>query len=140
MPDEIQVSISQASVKQIIEAKVQTAVAEALKPHGNDFVDSMVREVLLAKSGDEKYRYANDRDKPTVLGHMVNKIIEEEARKALVEWAEKNRPLIAKRMQECIAKNPRFAATVADSLVQSLAEAMQHAWNFKVHVEYKATR
>jgi hypothetical protein len=135
MSDEIQVSISQASVKQIIEAKVQAAVMDALSPHASRFVQEIVDRVLTQKSNDEKYRYGREENKPTILGHMVNEMIEQETRKALQAWAEENREQLAKKLRESLRRNSTWSNKLAQQLVESLVSAS--AYEFQVSVKPK---
>lgn len=135
MGDEIQVSISQASVKQIIEAKVQAAVAAALIPHADRFIQEIVDKVLTAKSRDEKYRYNREENIPTILGAMVNEMIEAETKKALQAWAEENREQLAKKLRDCLRRNQTWSNKVAQQLVESLVSAS--AYDFKVSVTPK---
>ena len=132
MPDEIQVTISQESVKQIIQAKVQAAVAEALRPNADRFVEEIVRTALLVKSSAEEYRYANEDKKPSVLGHLIHQMIRQETQKAINEWVEENRPFLAKKLRESLRKNVGWANRLTEQLLTSLVSA--DTYKFKVDV------
>ncbi len=59
MSENIQVSISNDSVRTIIEAHVQTAVMQALLPHSERFVRELVETALLRKDdnlADNRYK------------------------------------------------------------------------------------
>ncbi|MEN6532211.1 MAG: hypothetical protein ABFD89_01015 [Bryobacteraceae bacterium] len=130
MADDIQVTISQDSVKQIIEAKVQAAVADALRPHGNQLVDEIVKKALNAKSTAEEYRYANQA--PTVFAHMVTEMIREETKLALQEWVKENRAQVSKRIRESMRRNMGWANQLADQLLESMATANKYEFQVQV--------
>jgi hypothetical protein len=132
MADDIQVTISQDSIKQIITAKVQAAVAESLRPYGSKFVDEIVEKALLVKSSAEEYRYSRDENKPTVLGHMINQMIREETTKAIQQWAEENRAELSKRLRESMRRNVGWANRLADQMLASMVSATKY--EFQVNV------
>jgi predicted GTPase len=73
--DDIQVTISQDSIKQIITAKVQAAVAESLRPYGNKFVEEIraVHAPAVQKGKVAKIMYATQAGiKPTTFVLFVN--------------------------------------------------------------------
>lgn len=137
-PDEIQVSISQASVKQIIEAKVQAAIVAALTPNADAFIDAIVTKALNVKASGERYRYARDNDIPTVLNEMVMDMVRAETQQALKRWMEKNREKFADKFDKALRDNKELTKKIADSMITALLAA--NAYNFIVKIEPKEIR
>jgi hypothetical protein len=136
MPENIQVSISQESVQQIIDAKIQAAVMQALQPNADKLVDQLVTKVLTQESPAEKYRYGyHNKKKPTVLQEMLETMVEEQVRLALRDWLEQNKEQFAKKLRDYIAKKPQFATAMAEQMLLGVIQASQ--WNFKVEVAAK---
>ncbi len=138
MADEIQVSISQASVQQIIEAKVNTAIIAALTPNADAFIEVLVTRALNAKASGERYRYTNEREIPTVLNEMVMDMIREETRSALKRWIEENRAKFAEKFDRALRENKTLTTKIADSMIMALLAANQY--NFRVVIEPKEPR
>lgn len=132
MSDNIQVTISQDSVKQIIEAKVHAAVVDALTPNAGALVERVIATVLTAKSTDPRYNYARNDNHATVLGHLVTVMIEEEVQRALKDWAEENRALFAKKLRESMRKNQGWTNKLANELLESMMTASDYAFSVKV--------
>lgn len=132
MSESIQVSISQDSVQQIIQAQVQAAVMAALRPHSDQFVKEMIeKSLLVVNEGSDRNRYASQGKKVTVLQEIVEKIIIEEATAAIKDWASGHREEIAKNIHTSINTN-RFSKAFALQIVESMLKAT--AYNFKVEV------
>ena len=130
MTESIKVEISQDSVQQIIKAKVQAAVMDALLPHKEKLVEELVASSLCAKSNAEEYRYNRDKA-PTVLEHMVRNIIAEEARKGIVAWAESHREEIAEKIRKQMATK-KFSNMYAANVAEQMAKA--HEYRFKLEI------
>lgn len=131
MAEDINLTISNVSIKSIIESHVQTAVLAALRPHSEQFVRELVERSLLVKSKDDKYRYSNEDQKPTVLEHIVRTIIAEEATKAIREWAESNRSEVAKQIRKSIT-SAGFSSRWANQMVDSLVKAEEYRFSVNV--------
>ena len=133
MPENIKLEIARESIQSVIEAQVHLAVAQALRPHGDQFVQEIVERALLQKSSADDYRHERDDKKPTVLERMVRKIIAEEARKGIQEWAESHRPQIAENIRKAMASR-RFGAKIAAQIARQMAEAHQYYFKLEVNV------
>jgi hypothetical protein len=123
MAGEINVSISQESVQQIIDAKVREAVAGALGRDPKYLIDNIVRMALEEKSRDSYGRQ-------TIFAEAVSKMIREEALRGIQEWIEENRPLMRKVIHERIRARKGFAQKLADNMTDALAKSV--AYNIKV--------
>ena len=64
---------------------------------------------------------------------MVRKIIAEEARKGIQEWAESHRPQIAENIRKAMASR-RFGAKIAAQIARQMAEAHQYYFKLEVNV------
>lgn len=128
--DSIKVEISQSSVQEIIKAKVQAAVLDALMPHKEKLVEDLVAASLCAKSRKEEYRYHREKA-PTVLEDMVRTIIAEEARKGIVAWAESHREEIAEKIRKQMATK-KFSNMYAANVAEQMAKA--HEYRFKLEI------
>jgi hypothetical protein len=124
MAGEINVSISQESVQQIIDAKVREAVAGALGRDPKYLIDNIVRMALEEKSRDS---YGG---RQTIFAEAVSKMIREEALRGIQEWIEENRPLMRKVIHERIRARKGFAQKLADNMTDALAKSV--AYNIKV--------
>lgn len=129
--DAIKIEVSQESVQQIIKAKVNAAVMEALLPHKEQFVREIVERSLCSKSTADEYRYKNEKDVPTVLEHMVRCVIAEEAKAAIKEWAQSHRQEIADRIRAQM-QTQRWSNGIAAQIAQQMAEANEY--RFKIEV------
>ncbi len=131
MSEAIKLEIKQESIQAIISAHVQTAVMEALLPHKEQFVEELVRTSLLSKPDNEYNRYKQEHQKITLLEEMVRKIIAEEAKKAVIAWAESHREEIAKNIQKQL-KSSRFAQQAAMSMVETMLQADEYRMKVEV--------
>ena len=130
MSDDITVEIKQESVQKIIAAKVNAAVMEALVPHQKALVEKLVEAALCTESTDNEYRYDHGK-KPSVIEHMVLKIIREEAQKGIQEWAESRREEIAASIRASLSTK-KYGRSIAMSIAENLANCEK--WHFRVAV------
>lgn len=135
MAENINVSISNDSVKAIIDAHVKTAVANALMPHSETFVREFVeRSLLTINENSDRNRYKGAHQKVSVLQEIVEQCIAEEATKAIREWAESHREQIAKQIRTSISSN-RFAKQWALKVVEDLVNASMTGYRWTVNVQ-----
>jgi len=132
MPENIEIKIERDSIQSIIEAKVQTAVMEALLPHKEKFVEALVDKALLTKSKDSSYNYTKKDEIPTVLEHMVRTIIAEEARAAITEWAKSHREEIGEAIRKKMATKA-WGKKAAYHIAEQMATC--HDYNFTLVVK-----
>lgn len=131
MSEGMKLEIPGDSLQKIIGAHVQTAVMEALLPHKEDLVRKLVETALLKPCKDDAYRYANDRDKPTELEHMVRVIIAEEAQKGIRAWAESHRAEIAEKIRKAMTTKS-WGAKMAANIADQMATADHYRFDLKV--------
>lgn len=130
MAEQINVSISQESVKQIIDAQVQAAVVGALSSKGDQLIESLVKTVLMRKRDS----YSNTK---TILEETIEAVIVEEVKAGMKRWVESSRPKIATAIDFHIKKNT--AALVA-SIVDSTAKQLANSWYVNVEVATERKR
>jgi hypothetical protein len=136
MTDSIKVEISQDSVQQIIAAKVQAAVAQALTGNSADLIEKLVAASLCSKSKDEQYRYGDESKKPTVLEHIVRTMIAEEARKGILAWAESHREQIAEKIRLRMASK-KWTSEAAVAIADQLVRATEYRFKLEVQPVYR---
>lgn len=124
MADQIQVSISQESVRQVIDAQVQAAVCAALNHNGPQLIEALVKNVLMRKRDS----YSNSK---TILEETIEAVIVEEVKKAMAQWVETQRPKIAAAMEANIKKN---TTAIVAQLVDSTAKQFANSWYVNVQL------
>lgn len=133
--DSIKVEISQDSVQQIIAAKVQAAVAQALTGNSADLIEKLVAASLCAKSNKEEYRY-NREKAPTVLEDIVRTMIAEEARKGILAWAQSHREEIAEKIRIRMASK-KWTQEASVAIADQLVRATEYRFKLEVQPVYK---
>lgn len=119
MAGEINVTISQESVQQIIDAKVREAVASAL---GRDPAALVGKIVTMALDEKSRHSYSNQ----TIFAEALNKMIREEALKGVQDWIEENRSLMRKIIGDRIRSKKGFAQMLADNMTSALAKSVHY--------------
>lgn len=131
MSEAIKLEISNDSIKQVINANVHMAVTQALLPHKEEFIKQLVETALLTKSKSDDYRYKNDKEIPTVLEDMVRRIIAEEAKAAIIEWAQSHRKEIGEQIRKAMSSG-RFGKAMAMQIAEKMATAQDYRFSMTV--------
>jgi hypothetical protein len=122
MSDQINVTIAQDSVRQVIDAHVQAAVVSALNERGSQLIDVLVRDVLRRKR--DNYNATK-----TILEETIEAVLVEEVKTAMKNWVEQQRPKIAAAMEQHIRKN---TSAIVSQLVDSTAKQFANSYYVNV--------
>ncbi len=126
MSNDITVSISQDSVQQIVKAKIQAELLGAITKGdgGRTLIEKLVQEALAAK-------VKRDYREVSFLDDLLTNVIQEETRKAFVQWCEKNRDKIHAAVQKAIEKDK----SLTTNLVAGMLNTVQSSYHVKIAIE-----
>ena len=127
---DMNISIGQDLIKPIIEAKIQTAIVEAMSKTP-EMIERAVTGMLMMKVDHQGRPSTSSYDKDTFLSRLCDEEIRNAARSALLEHLEVSRPLIMTALKKAITKSTDHIAT---SLVNSLIETTKHSYRFSLSI------
>ena len=120
MSDDTVESVVAAAVK----AKVQTMMVEALGDPAT-LVRQLVQEALMVQVKTDHYSSRSE----TVLTKVVRECVVDEARNAMKQWIDEQRPAIRK---ELIRRITADKADIAEALIDSLVKAAGGSYSLRV--------
>lgn len=112
--------MAQAEVKvdvsEIVKARIEVALAEALSQDPTKLVEAVVKTALSQK----KDSWSSE----TLLQATIKTMIQEAAHDAFKKWVEENKPKIENAVKKRLAKeNDDFISTLAEKLVTGMAQS-----------------
>lgn len=127
---DMNISIGQDLIKPIIEAKIQTAIFEAMGK-SPQMIETAVTAMLMQKVDSQGRPSNSSYDTRPFLNLLCDQEIREAAKKALIDHLETSRPLIMTALKKAITKNTEH---IAVSLVNSLIETTKHSYRFHLSI------
>ena len=135
MKDTLNIEVSQDLIRPIIETKIRLAIHEALGRDPQQLVDAIVKQAMDCKV-DEKGNVNSSSycNKYNYLEAMVRIAIREEAKTALQEVIDEQRPAIREAVKRTIM-GARGASKIATAVVAGIAESVQCKYSSTMRVE-----
>ncbi len=126
MADQLEFKISESIVKPIIQAKIQTALVEAMGGHEQMIAD-MMNAYMTQKVDSEGHDGRGYRDDRPRLEWLVHKMLADAMRTALTEYLKTKQDLMAKEFEKFF-NSKKGTNQLVKAMHEGLCAALMNDW------------
>ena len=131
----VNIEVGEGLIKPLIENKIRAAIIAEMSKHPEQIINGLVARSLDLKVDENGKPSTYSNSKPYI-EHLCDNVIREEAKKALEEMIEENRP----KIKEAVKKKMSQGGTsnkLATALVNGMIESLECRYSQKIEVTFK---
>ena len=130
---DVDIKVSKDVIKGIIEAKVQTAITEAMSSE-RGVVERLVAATLDQKVDTKGQRSTyRDENKQTYLEYLCRDVLQEGAKEAIKLWAEERKEVLMGEFLRQL-QTKQTSNLLVKACVEGITEAVSSHWRFSVKI------